>query len=158
MPAYSTTRAVFVTDELVMEGKANCLLMGMAAHPSREIAIAKALSEYSVMALDHEIRPGWCQRIALESPEHSERLPDFHHAHSRDARNLQRIRNLCKITSTAARRPPLAISWSVSAYKSPIRFIKFRLVTTNDLLALKFGLPEPRVAWGSDIPLYHPLW
>jgi YcaO cyclodehydratase, ATP-ad Mg2+-binding len=151
--------AVFAVDEAAVKGEAECLLMGMAAHRSTSLAIAKAFNEFSVMALDHAIRPGWCARLIEDlpkNPEKAARLPDFHHAHSRDMRNLNRIKHLCNtdgnfdlVKSTRSTKP---ILWSISDIESPVRFVKYQLVKTKDLIHLQFGVPESGGEIGFGMP------
>lgn len=159
--------AVFATDENGVNGVGPCLLMGLGSHPKLAVAKAKAKQEYLVMALDHKQRPGWCEEL-FKSLGKVERLPDLHHCHSRDIRNLNRISSICKKAprgkdpdgpnKSSERILSRQIRWEEKRLPSPLRFVKYIQVVSPDLATLDFGHPEPRETWGSIEPLYHPVW
>lgn len=144
------------TDNLCAEGKNACLLIGLGCHSSAKIAMNKAVGEYSTMYLDHLLRPGWCEDIAHNITV-AKRLPDFHHACSRDPRNIEKFLMLCKGSTEILRNPADSHKWEVEKFNSPIRFIKFVRSRHPDLERLTFG--EPELDSGpSEFKLYHPIW
>jgi hypothetical protein len=149
--------SVFATNTMCAMQGADCLLMGLGAHSDPNVAIQKAIQEYSIMAMDHVRRPGWCARLSQDSSL-SNRLPDFHHAQSRDSRNLERIKSICAIDGRQTRRVLPKIFWNERQLPSPIRFVHYVAVSSPDLMSLDFGAPEPREIWESERPLYHPVW
>lgn len=142
-------------DEAFMAGGAECVLMGFGCHADRELAAAKALGELACMSLDHAMRPGWCRDV-YEGRSRAARLTDFHHAFSRDPRNRERIRALCRTDAAPApSRRDLVGEWRVETLKSPLRYFKYVRVFHDGLVPLEFGRPEPSF---EGTPLYHPVW
>lgn len=154
--ALPTIHAVLVTDRGSAEGRSECLTIGLGAHRDRAESIEKAVGEASTMRLDHRLRPGWCADIygGVEKPA---RLPDFHHAQSRDPRNREIFADLCAQTGSqrGSRSPLLHGDWRIQRLKSPVRFLSFVRVKNPELAPLEFGRPEPE---STSPPLYHPIW
>lgn len=141
-----------------VEGRAECILLGLGCHGNREMAAEKALNELATMVLDHSMRPGWCLKVYTGGAV-AARLTDMHHAFSRDPRNTERIRALCASGSseTLRGRGELADVWRIERLESPLRYFKYVRVGHVDLAVLEFGKSEPaRVP--EDAPLYHPVW
>jgi hypothetical protein len=144
------------TDNFCASGKNDCLLIGLGCHPTFEVAINKAVGEYSTMYLDHLMRPGWCADIEKKVTV-AKRLPDFHHANSRDLRNIERFSNLCKSESQNSRNSLNQLTWKIEKLNSPLHFITFVKTQHPDLKRLEFGLAEPN-SNEKESPLYHPIW
>jgi hypothetical protein len=144
----------FVTNTDATRGTAECLLFGTGTHPDATVAKEKAINEYLVMLSNHLLLPNRCADLASH-PERINKLPDFHHANSRDPRNLARIRDLCVSSAGARPRNLTPIDWEVEDLVSPIRFFKFIELRSQKLIPMEFGVPEPN---SNTPPLYHPYW
>lgn len=150
------THCVMATDEASVSGDEGCLWFGLAAHPDREAASWKAMGEYACMNLDHAMRPGWCAGV-FAGTQPASRLPDLHHAASRDPRNRRRFHDLCGgAEAEPHRRNDRSIKWSQSEILSPLRYFRYALASSPALHALEFGRSEPVPA--GEPPLFHPVW
>jgi hypothetical protein len=147
------------TDSNCAIGQSPCLLIGLGAHSDRDIAISKAVGEYSTMHLDHILRPNWCGILEKDRTK-AKRLPDFHHSYSRDPRNILRFVNLCSVNDSKFKlRSKLAAdTWCKKKIVSPLRFFCFVQAENKSLLQLTFGKPEIDEYLEQDGPLYHPVW
>lgn len=143
-------------DQAFVEGGAECILMGFGCHLDRETAGEKAVGELAGMVLDHSLRPGWCRDVYTGAAKPA-RLTDLHHAYSRDSRNIERIRALCRPGSADSSRGPLSEEWRVERLQSPLKYFKYVRVSHPGLAVLEFGRPEDATSPG-QAPLYHPVW
>lgn len=149
-------RCVLATDEASIGGDEGCLWFGLAAHPDREAAARKAVGEYACMNLDHALRPGWCADV-FAGTRPASRLPDLHHAASRDPRNRRRFHDLCGVGESESRfRQGVSIEWSQAEVPSPLRYFRYARASSPLLDILEFGVSESVPA--GEPPLLHPVW
>jgi hypothetical protein len=145
-------------DQAFVDGAADCILMGLGCHFDRATAGEKALGELSGMVLDHSLRPDWCREVYAGTVKPA-RLTDLHHSYSRDPRNIERIRALCRPGAPEALsgRGALLDEWRIERLESPLRYFKYVRVSHPGLALLDFGKPEA-AASPEEAPLYHPVW
>ncbi len=147
------------SDKKCAEGNHSCLLIGLGAHRNEKIAIEKAIGEYFIMHRDHEMRPGWCEKIE-KNREQVSRIADFHHSYSRDERNIAIFKNICTISEGKdefQRENNFDQNkWMIKKMLSSIWSISYYLVDHPELVQLRSGNPES--GYDSDNPLYHPIW
>ena len=141
-----------VTDVKCSTGASECLLFGTGCHPSEKIAIEKAVQEYVSIALNHELKPEWCNGNSNEQLQHKS-LTDRHHFASRDFRNIERFRLLCLVREPAGPRPNVGDDWKITRLSSPLRFFNFVYVQNESLISMTFGEFE-RI----EGDLLHPFW
>lgn len=141
------------TDKDCTLGKSSCLLFGTSAHPDKNVAIEKAIQEYSAIRLNHILQPERCESL-FKNPDKIATIMDKHHIASRDPRNLNRFQNLCQTSKNMGNRKQIdPKNWETQKLKSPFRLLKFIRVDHPDLIKMTFGIPEP----GED-KLFHPFW
>jgi YcaO cyclodehydratase, ATP-ad Mg2+-binding len=150
-------RVAIATSRECAENRSECLLIGMGADRDIESAAAHAVREYNIMVMDHRMRPGWCEKV-YDVPSLTNRLPDVHHARSRDKRNLERFSSLCAAPALRERVSLTRSRWSIERFDSPIRFAIYYRVSHPDLVPLEFGIPEAWSLKDRAGPLFHPIW
>lgn len=150
--------SLLAVDRASLEGRRDCILLGLGCHPDRGVAASKAIGELACATLDHAMRPGWCKDI-YEGNSPAKRLTDRHHAASRDPRNLERMGRLFAVRSGSVigERVDCSKRWEIVSLESPLRYMRYFKATNDALAVLEFGRPESWTDSGSP-PLFHPIW
>lgn len=138
--------AAIAIDHESINGKSECIKIGLGASASLNVAIRKASNECLVMIEDHGRNPNWCASDLRRTT-----MPDFHHRQSRNSKNRFLMQSLCTVLSYSNRKP-VQLKIVESRLVSPIPFFKLLQVKSN-LTNLTFGNSEPH-----DEDMFHPIW
>lgn len=147
-------KTILVINEESLEDN-NCLIFATSAHSNLEIAIEKAICEFSQKLLNHLLWPEDCAKLENELIFHNK--SDLHHKACRSPINKEIFKKLCckENISPLIDRGDTS-TWEIEKLSSPLEFFNFYKITSMQLIPIYFGIPEEDQ--DENALNFHPYW
>lgn len=131
-----------------------CLIFGMGCDLTIPEAKSKALREYTSMVLSHKVVGGCGTEFMERRGIH--RKTDFHHSQSRSVENKHIFKIICNGSASSEIKHFDHEKWTITKFRSPLRFFSFFKACHPDLTEMDFGIEEKFKQFNNLV--YHPFW